>query len=122
MTFHVPLSRCTLHACVDLRERWTILHCGCYIFGDFSLHLNKRTAVDITLDDILSSFDLKHHVTFYTHTFGHWIDLVIIHSTCDNIQMLTVSDALSNHHTVVVDVSFFQNTNTIKTQRDLCIK
>ena len=45
-------------------------------------------------------------MTFSTHNRGHWFDLVITRSTCDNIQMLTVSDGLSDHHTVIVDVYF----------------
>ena len=31
---------------------------------------------------------------------------MITHSTCDNIQMLTVSHGLLNHHTVIVNVNF----------------
>ena len=34
------------------------------------------------------------------------IDFVITHSTCDNVQMLTVCDGLSDHHTVIVDANF----------------
>ena len=44
-------------------------------------------------------------MTYFTHIHGHWLDLVITCSTCDNIQMLTVSDGLSDHHTVIVDVN-----------------
>ena len=87
-------------------ENFATLHSEFYIFGDFNLQLDKRTAVTITFDDILTSFDLKQHVIFSTHINGHWLDLVITHSTYDNIQMLTVSDGLSDHHTVIVDVNF----------------
>ena len=65
----------------------------------------------ITFDDILTSFDLKQHVTFSTYIHGHWLDLVITRSTCDNIQMLTVSDGLSDHHSVIVDINFFRTHN-----------
>ena len=37
------------------------LHSEFYIFGDFNLHLDKHTAVTITFDDILTSFNLKQH-------------------------------------------------------------
>ena len=33
---------------------------------------------------------------------------MITRPTCDNIQLLTVSDGLSDHHTVIVDVNFFR--------------
>ena len=86
------------------------LHSEFYIYGDFNFYFDKRIAVTITFDDILTSLDLKQHVTFSTHTFlYHLLDLVITRSTCDNIQMLTASDGLSNHHTVIVDVNFIEH-------------
>ena len=45
-------------------------------------------------------------MSFFTHIHGHWLDLVITRSTCDNIQMLTVPDSLSDHHMVIVGVNF----------------
>ena len=95
-------------------ENLATLHSEFYIFGDFNLQFDKRTAVTIMFDDTLTPFYLKQHVTFSTHIHGHWLYLVITRSTYDNIQMLTVSDGLSDHHTVIVDV--FQNTNTFKSQ------
>ena len=90
----------------DLLDNFATLHSEFYIFGDFNLLLDKRTAATFSFDDILTSFDLKQHFTFSSHIYGHWLDLVITHSTCDNIQMLTVSDGLSDHHTVIVYVNF----------------
>ena len=55
--------------------------------------------------DILVSFDLKQHVNFSTHIHGHWLDLLITRSSCNNIQTPTVSDGLSDNHTVIVDVN-----------------
>ena len=92
----------------DLLENWK-LHSEFYIFGYFNLRLDKRTAVTIFVDDILI-------VTFGRRIHGHWLDLMINRSTYDTIQMLTVSDGLSDHNTVIVDVMFFLNTSTIKTQ------
>ena len=61
--------------------------------------------ITTSFNDILVSFDLKQHVTFLTHIHGHWIDLLITRSTCYNIQTPTISDDLSDHHTVTVDVN-----------------
>ena len=79
----------------DLLEHFATLHSEFYIFYDFNLQLDKRTPVNVTFDDIITSCDLKQHVTFSTHIY----DLAITRSTCDNIQMLTVSDGLLDHHT-----------------------
>ena len=86
----------------DLFENLLTLHSEFCIFGDLSLQLDKHMAATITFDDILNSFDLKQHVTFSTHIRGHWLDLVIVRSTCDNIQMLTVSGSLLDHHTAPI--------------------
>ena len=75
----------------DLLENLATLHSEFYIFGDFNLQLDKHTAVTITFDDILTSFDLKQHVTFSTHIHGHWLGVVITRSTCDNIQIVDVN-------------------------------
>ena len=61
--------------------------------------------ITTSFNDILVSFDLKQHVTFSTHVHGYWLDLLITHSNCYNIQTPTVSDDLSDHHTVIVDVN-----------------
>ena len=63
------------------------------------------SAITTTFNDILVSFDLKQHVTFSTHIHGHWLDLFITRSTCYNIKTPTVSDGLSDHHRVIVDVN-----------------
>ena len=75
-----------------------------YIFGDLNVHLDIPSAITTTYNEILVSFDLKQ-VTFSTHIHGHWLDLLITRSTCYNIQTYTVSDGLSDHHTVIVDVN-----------------
>ena len=69
------------------------LHSEFYIGDYVNLQLDKRTALTITFDDILTSCDLRQHVNFSTHIHG-W----------DNIEMIKVSDGLSGHHTVIVDV------------------
>ena len=89
----------------DLLENLATMHSEFDIFGDFNLNLDILSAMTATFNDILVSFDLKQHVTFSRHTHGNWLDLFITHSTCYNIQTHTVSDGLSDHHTVIVDVN-----------------
>ena len=48
-------------------------------------------------------FDLKQHVTCSIHIHDHWPDLFVQLFT---VQTPTVSDGLSDHHTVIVDVTF----------------
>ena len=64
----------------DLLEQLATLHSDFYIFY-FNLNLDKRTAIAITFDYIITPFDLKQHVTFSTHIHGHRLDLVITRST-----------------------------------------
>ena len=57
-----------------LLEDLAIMHSEFYIFGDlFSLHLNTYTALIIAFSEILTSFDLKQHITFSTHIHRHWL-------------------------------------------------
>ena len=63
------------------------------------------SAITTTFNDVVVSFDLKQHVTFSTHIHGHWLDLFITRSTCYITQTPTVSDGLSDHHTVIVYVN-----------------
>jgi len=88
----------------DLLENLATMHSEFYIVGDFNLHLDIPSATTTTFNDILASFDTKQHVTFPTHIHGHWLDLLITRSTCENIRTPTVSDGLSDHHTVIADL------------------
>ena len=81
------------------------MHSKLFIFGDFNLHLDIPSAITTTFNDILVYFNLKQHVTFSTHIHGHCLDLFITRSTCCKIQTPTVSEGLSDHHTVIVDVT-----------------
>ena len=89
----------------DMLENLAVIHSEFYILGDFNLHLDIPSSITTTFDDILASFDLKQHVTFSTHIHGHWLDLLITRSTCNNIQAPTVSDGLSDHHTVIANIN-----------------
>ena len=89
----------------DLLNNLVTIHSQFFIFFYFNLHLDIPSAITTTFNDILVTFDLKQHVTFSTHIRGHWLDLFITRSTCYNFQTPTVSDDLSDHHTVIVDVN-----------------
>ena len=75
-----------------------------YIFGDFSIHLDKPSVNTWSFLDILDTFSLHQHVTFPTHIYGHWLDLFITRSNCKNVKVVTSSDGLSDHLTVLIDV------------------
>ena len=83
----------------------TIQESSIYFNGD-DLHINgfmqKRQGCQ---GGIHRFIDVEGHKNA-NQIHGHWLDLVITRSTYDNIQMRTVSDGLSDHHTVVVDVTF----------------
>ena len=98
----------------DLLENVAINYSELYILGDFNLHLDIHSSVTTMFDDILTSFDLKQHVNFSTHIHGHWLDLIITHSGCNNIKKTTVSDGLSDHHTVIVDINMFTTPLILK--------
>ena len=87
------------------QSNFVIQHMANTISTAFNLHLDIPSAITTTFNDILVSFDLKQHVTFLTHIHGHWLDFFITSSTYYNIQTSTVSDGLSDHHTVIVDVN-----------------
>ena len=97
-----------------LLENVVINYSELYILGDFNLHLDIHSSVTTMFDDILTSFDLKQHVNFSTHIHGHWLDLIITHSGCNNIKKTTVSDGLSDHHTVIVDINMFTTPLILK--------
>ena len=75
-----------------------------YIFGDFNIHLDKPSVNTRSFLDILDTFSLHQHVTFPTHINGHWLDLFITISNCENVKVVTSSDGLSDHLTVLIDV------------------
>ncbi len=88
----------------DLLENLATIYSELYILGDFNLHLDTPSSTTSTFNDILASYDMKQHVTFSTHIHGHWLDLLITRSDCNNIQTPTASDGLSDHRTVIADL------------------
>ena len=53
----------------------------------------------------MASFDTKHHANFTTQLHGHWFNILITRSSCKNIQTPTVADGLSDHNTVITDLT-----------------
>ena len=90
----------------NLLENLATNHSELYILVDFNLHLDIHSSITTMFDDILTYFDLKQHVIVLTH-IQCWLDLLKTRSTCNNIPKLTVSDGLSNHHTVIADINIF---------------
>ena len=76
-----------------------------FSLGDFNLHLDSPSNHTNTFTDLLTSFGLRQHVDFPTHIQGHWLDLFITRAACDLIKTVYPSDGLSDHMTVVADVS-----------------
>ena len=75
-----------------------------YIFGYFNIHLDKPSVNIWSFLDILDTFSLHQHVTFPTHIYGHWLDMFITRSICKNVKVVTSSDGLSDHLTVLIDL------------------
>ena len=75
-----------------------------YIFGDFNIHLDKPSVNNRSFFDILDTFSLQQHVTFPTNIYWHWLDLFITRSNCKNVKVVTSSDGLSDHLTVLIDL------------------
>ena len=75
-----------------------------YIFGDLYIHLDKPSVNTRYFLDILDTFSLHQHVTFPTHIYGHWLDLFITRSNSKNVKVVTSSDGLSDHLTVLIDL------------------
>ena len=71
------------------------------MMGDFNFHMDEpETCYSAKLAEILSSANLKQHITEPTHEANHILDLIItkteISNIVNNIQILKLSD--SDHH------------------------
>ena len=75
-----------------------------YIFGDFNIHLDKSSVNTTSFLGILDTFSLHQHVTFPTHIYGHWLDLLITRSNCKHVKAVSSSDGVSDHLTVLIDL------------------
>ncbi|MEG7521478.1 MAG: hypothetical protein M3H12_00015, partial [Chromatiales bacterium] len=88
----------------DFLETTLQLRDELYILGDFNIHVDLPNINTRLFMDALQTFDLQQHVSFATHIHGHWLDLFITRSNCNNIKAVFVTDGLSDHHTVIIDL------------------
>ena len=65
-----------------------------YIFGDFNIHLDLPSLNITSFMDVLQTYALRQHVSFPIHFHGHWLDLFITRSTCNNIKAIFPTDGL----------------------------
>ena len=83
------------------------------IDGDFNLHIDNNPHLTKLFHDILSSFGLQQLVSFPTHAHDHTLNLLIASSarTCRSVFQ---SDRISDHFTVIGEVSFAVPTRTVR--------
>ena len=77
------------------------------VLGDFNVHWdNKLSAETIELTSILNSFNLTQHVAEPTHIAGHILDLFITRESDDFVTSCQVSDFISDHNALLVNLSY----------------
>jgi len=78
------------------------------IIGDFNVHCDRQDCPhNKHLQDILTSLDLKQHVTDATHSAGHTLDLVITRNDPSHslVESLSVRDiGVSDHFAVTIQL------------------
>lgn len=71
--------------------------------GDFNFHVDNDNDPDAgKFLDLLTSFNLKQHVTSPTHEKGHTLDLVITRDSEDILRDLTVDSCLQSDHSLIL--------------------
>ena len=70
----------------------------------FNIYLDLSSINTRSFMDILQKYASHQHVSFLTHVQGHWLDLCITRYTCINIKAIFPTDALSDHHCVIIDL------------------
>ena len=73
------------------------------LMGDFNLHMESSSLDFRQLTGILESSDLNQHVNFPTHVHGHSLDVMIFSKGCD-VLSVSLSDAISDHFSVIADL------------------
>jgi len=89
----------------DLLEKLITINPEFFILGDFNVHWDTQSSATSAFNGILVSFDLKQHLYFDTPIHGHWFDLLITRSTPNYFHTLTASDGLSDHFTVMAEIT-----------------
>lgn len=74
--------------------------------GDFNIHLDEQDATAAAFSELLTTFDLKQHISSPTHDRGHmldvfitWLDYLLLESA------KTIETYLSDHLAVIVDLT-----------------
>ena len=76
------------------------------ITGDFNLHVDVPNTQTENFNNILNTFNLKQHVSFPTHKFGHSLDLFITPDDCPFIKSIIPTDFLSDHSSITATLNF----------------
>ena len=85
-------------------EELCVHQCPVIICGDFNIHVDDATnSVALRFLDLLDSFGRTQHVSSPTHSTGHILDLVIT-SSSNAINNVSVGDFLSDHALVMFDI------------------
>jgi hypothetical protein len=98
--------------------------CQLFITGDFNLHLDQPHAAGVqSFLSVLETFGLSQLVTFPTHDKGHTLDLLITHTSSDNVTDITWTyPSLSDHYAVLAKFLFpvgLRSSRITKTIRPL---
>ena len=73
------------------------------LMGDINLHIESSSSDVRQFTGILESFDLNQHVNFPNHIHGHFLDVLISSKGCD-VLSVSLSDAISDHFSVIADL------------------
>jgi hypothetical protein len=84
------------------------------ITGDFNIHMDSATDESSKkMASLLQNFGLRQHVDFPTHSGGHVLDLVITKDKSQLVKSVSVADGISDHHSILVDLSFAKQKKTV---------
>ena len=82
--------------------------------GDFNVHMDN--AFDDSakkLKSLLQNFGLKQHVDSPTHSGGHILDLIISKQNTQLIQSMSVTEGISDHHSILADLDIAKQQKKI---------
>lgn len=93
------------------------------ILGDLNVPwdtVNDRERLELA--GILTSFNLKQHVTFLTHIRGHILDWVITRDGDKLVSSITNCDMLSDHTTIIADICLRKLVSVLESVRGRNLK
>ena len=87
------------------------------IVGDFNLHIDQKNRPEVTrFQHLLDSFGLQVIITGPTHISGHTLDLVISRKDSGIIDKVQISDLISDHMSIILDINL-QTRNSAPSQK-----